>query len=281
MKTIGFVDFYIDEWHANNYPAWIEETCKKTGADFKIAYAWAESDRPPEGGLSTAEWCEKFGVRKCGTLKELCEKSDYILVLAPSNPEKHLGYAEEVLKYGKRTYIDKTFAPDYATAKKIFDLAEKYNTPFFSSSALRYADELNGLTAQSVMTTGGGRSLEEYIIHQAEMVVKVLGTGAFGVRVDRRGGQRYCHVEYPDGRAAVMVYADGLPFTVYAEKEGGETAYLPVVSDYFKNLIADILHFYATGEKSFSGEETLEVMKLREAAVRGEKEPGRRIDVAK
>ena len=23
MKTIGFIDYYLDEWHANNYPAWI------------------------------------------------------------------------------------------------------------------------------------------------------------------------------------------------------------------------------------------------------------------
>ena len=27
MKKIGFVDYYLSEWHANNYPAWIEEAC--------------------------------------------------------------------------------------------------------------------------------------------------------------------------------------------------------------------------------------------------------------
>ena len=26
MRKIGFVDHYIDEWHANNYPAWIRES---------------------------------------------------------------------------------------------------------------------------------------------------------------------------------------------------------------------------------------------------------------
>ncbi len=25
---IGFVDYYIDEWHANNYPAWFAEINK-------------------------------------------------------------------------------------------------------------------------------------------------------------------------------------------------------------------------------------------------------------
>jgi hypothetical protein len=39
MKKIGFVDYYISEWHANNYPKWIEEACKKLGVEYKIAYA--------------------------------------------------------------------------------------------------------------------------------------------------------------------------------------------------------------------------------------------------
>ena len=43
------------------------------------------------------------------------------------------------LKSGKPTYIDKTFAPDYPTAKRIFDLAEANGTPCYSTSALRYA----------------------------------------------------------------------------------------------------------------------------------------------
>ena len=87
--------------------------------------------------MNTDEWCAKYGVKKCETIEELCEKSDAIIVLAPSNPEKHLRYAEKVLPYGKLTYIDKTFAPDVATAEKIFELGEKYGAKLFSSSALR------------------------------------------------------------------------------------------------------------------------------------------------
>lgn len=25
MKKIGFVDYFLDEWHANNYPVWIAD----------------------------------------------------------------------------------------------------------------------------------------------------------------------------------------------------------------------------------------------------------------
>ena len=28
---IGLIDYMIDEWHANNYPAWIELACETLG----------------------------------------------------------------------------------------------------------------------------------------------------------------------------------------------------------------------------------------------------------
>ena len=166
MKRIGFVDYYISEWHANNYPAWFKEAAEKLGMEYQVAYAWAEKDISPVDGVSTDEWCEKMGVERCLSLAKLCEKSDVIVILAPSNPEKHLEYAKAVLPYGKRTYIDKTFAPDLAIAKEIFELGKKYNTSFFSSSALRYSEELAEIkNAQNIIITGSGSSLEEYVIH--------------------------------------------------------------------------------------------------------------------
>ena len=104
MKKIGFVDFYLSEWHANNYPAWIERISAEMGMEYKVSYCWAEIDTSPVDGVTTNEWCEKFGVQKCATIDELCEKSDVIVILSPKNPETHLRYAEAVLKYGKRTY---------------------------------------------------------------------------------------------------------------------------------------------------------------------------------
>ena len=270
MKKIGFVDFYLSEWHANNYPVWIKEACEKTGDEFEVKYAYAEEYVSPVTGENTDEWCKKFGVTKCETLEELCKLSDYIIVLAPSNPEKHLAYAEEVLKYGKNTYIDKTFAPDYATAEKIFELGEKYGTRFFSSSALRYSKALEGLEgAQNVTTFGGGSNFEEYAVHQAEMVIATLCERATSVRVEKQGKQYITAVKLTGGKLATMIYSPSLPYAIAAEDESGETAYRATAPGHFQNLIADILNFFKTGEKSFDSRQTLEVMKLREAAIKG------------
>ena len=268
MKKIGFVDFYISEWHANNYPAWIARANELLGDDFEVAYAWAETDVSPVDGVTTKEWCEKFGVTPCETIAELCEKSDYILVLSPSNPEKHLAYAKAVFPYGKPTYIDKTFAPDGKTAQEIFDLAKKYGVPFFSTSALRYATELDVYAdqARAVAITGGGGTIDEYLVHQTEMAVKCLGLGAKFVSYEKHAQLETVRVTYEDGRFATMTFAPALPFTVTASTSE-KTDYLPVQSDYFQALLTDILRFYTSGTPSFDVAQTLEVMQIREAAL--------------
>ena len=277
MKKIGFVDYYISEWHANNYPAWIDEACQNAGLDYKVAYAWAELDTSLIDNVTTSEWCEKFGVERCATLDELCEKSDVIVVLSPSYPEKHLPYAETVLKYGKRTYIDKTFAPDYATALKIFELGEKYNTPFFSSSALRYATELNDIkVTANMVTTGGGRTLDEYAVHQCEMIVKKIGTDVKSVVADIQGTQVVARIAFESGKSATLVYGVNFPFTVYMEAGEGpaDERWARVSSPFFKALIADMVNFFETGDISFDVNETKAVIKLVETVLKARDNPG-------
>ena len=115
-----------------------------------------------------------------------------------------------MLKYGKNTYIDKTFAPDFATAKKIFDIAENYGTKFFSSSALRYAPELENVKgACSLITTGGGSNFEEYIIHQTEMMIKTLGTDPKSVKTENFDGFEKTNFGVVSFNNAVMFYVIG------------------------------------------------------------------------
>ena len=276
MRTVGFIDYYISEWHANNYPAWIKAASEKLGLDFEVKYAYAELDVSPVDGVTTDEWCEKMGVARCSTIAELCEKADYVIILAPSDPDRHLGLAREALKCGKRTYIDKTFAPDYATAAEIFRIADENGAEIFSTSALRYAEELASISPErTVETTGGGSNLPEYIIHQVEMVVKKLGVGAVSTIVNIDGDDTVCRVNYSDGRAATMRYSRKNPFTFSAD--GGES--VKISSDFFAGLIEDILRFFAGEENPVPREETLEVMKIREAVIRALATPNTEIKI--
>ena len=274
MKKIGFVDYYISEWHANNYPDWIKQANEKLGTDYEVAYAWAEQELSPVYGETTDEWCKKMGVTRCDTIAELCEKSDVIIVLAPSNPEKHLAYAKEVLPFAKRTYIDKTFAPDFKTAKEIFEIAEKHGTPFFSTSALRYADELDTLKeATDLIITGGGGNFAEYIIHTVEMAVKLLDNPVKKVKVEAVGDQRICRAETENGSDAAIIYSPSEGFSINAKAESGGYTHCDINSEFFLNLIAEIIKFFETGVLPFDTKQTLEVMRFRTALLNAEKAP--------
>lgn len=269
MKKIGFIDYYLSEWHANNYVGWLKEESDRHGYGFEVTHAWAELDVSPVDGVTTDEWCERFGVQRCATIEELCKASDVIIILSPDDPEKHLGYAEAALPYKKRTYIDKTFAPDCETAVKIFDIAEKHGTPFFSTSALRYAKELDTEDdVRHVTTTGGGKLYEQYIIHQAEMVIKKLKAEPVSIVSRKQGASTFADITFEGGKTATILQDASFPFTVCMSGRNGEQTFTPITSPFFAELIADMVNFFETGEISFDTNETKQVIKLVEMCIR-------------
>ena len=266
MMRIGIVDYYLSEWHANNYPAWLVKAGESLAIEAKVTVAWAEKEISPVDGVSTDAWCEKNGVLRADSIESLCESCDAIMILAPSDPDKHLQYAKQVLPYGKPTFIDKTFAPDLATAQEIFMLAERYGTPIFSSSALRFAQEL--LTFENVrnlIVTAGGSNAEEYLVHPLEMAISLLGDRVERVWVDRQGEQLLCHAETESGKQATVVFAQRLPYTVATEDGEGKSGYAPIKSDFFGGLMKTALRFFADGKPPFDPAETLEIMRVRDA----------------
>ena len=283
MKKIGFIDYYISEWHANSYPKWIAEANEALGTDYKVAYAWAELEKSPLDNVTTQEWCDKYGAEKCDTIEELCEKSDVIMILAPSNPEVHLKYAKTSLTYGKRTYIDKTFAPDFATAKEIFDIGEKYGTPFFSTSALRYASELDffgGLSdIKAAVITGSGGNFPEYVVHLAEMLVKICPKKVARVKVETSGLISACDVVFDDESKARLVFSPKYPYSVYADDGENGGGYKAITSAFFPALLSDIIKFYESGIVPFDSKQTLDCMKLREALICGFEKDGQWIEL--
>lgn len=272
-KKIGFIDLHIDEWHANNYPGWFR-ACKNFDG-FELGYAWEESPNPE--GKDLKAWCEEFGMIPAGSIEEVIEKSDALCVLAPSNPEAHERLADLALRSGKPLYIDKTFAPDKATAEKFFAIAQENGTPLMSSSALRYGEELNAALAENqftyISTFGGGRTFNEYSIHQIEMIVATLGTGA--VSVERVADCQTPHyiVRYPDGRGASMTYGS---FGFSAILTGNGCCAFPLEGTrMFDHLLEKILDFYNSRVSPITAEQTIEVAAIREAALKAELEPGK------
>ena len=236
MKKIGYIDYYIDEWHAHHGFETVKAYNEKSGEDFAITAVWAEKDK--EGGLSTEDFCKQYGVKKCATIAELAEEVDYFIILSPDNAEKKLGYAKEAFKYGKPTFMDKTFTDSYASAEAIFEEAKKTGPKFFSSSSLRYASELNAYMgmAKSIFVLGSGVTLADYAVHYLEIIVACMGVGAKQVCFEQRGNQEWANIEYMDGRKAsfgISMAASYLDFSVFVADKDGDSQFFPIASDFF------------------------------------------------
>ncbi|MBE6375061.1 MAG: oxidoreductase [Lentisphaerae bacterium] len=267
MKKIGFIDLFIDEWHSNNYPEWFRTAPR--AAEFELGYAWEEA--PLEDRKPLDVWCKDMQMIPAKSIEEVVENSDCICVLAPSRPDVHERLAEIPLKSGKPVYIDKPFADSQAAAERLFALADRYNTPLMSSSALRFNDQLLSGQVKEVepvfmATTGGGRSFDEYGIHQLEMIVSVMGTEVRNLKLAGDEQKVSLTLEYADGRLAQLLYATRFGFSITAAGEK-KSVNIPAVTNFFPNLIAGMLDFFATGKSLIAPEETITIAGLLEKSI--------------
>src|SRR4051794_28582268 len=132
MKRIGFVDYRLENFHANVFLKAYRGALRERGWSVAGAYALDEGDG--------RAWAKKNDLAYFDSPAALNESVDAFMILAPANPELHLALCEAVFPFGKTTYVDKTFAPDLATAKMIFQLADRHKTPIQTTSALRYTN---------------------------------------------------------------------------------------------------------------------------------------------
>ncbi|MDD2707323.1 MAG: Gfo/Idh/MocA family oxidoreductase [Verrucomicrobiae bacterium] len=272
MKKIGFIDYYIDEWHANNYPQWIRNSARK--AEYDVALAWEE--KPLEGKRDLAQWCGEFSVKPAKSIGEVVEQCDAIFVLAPGWPEFHERLADLPLQSGKPVYLDKPFTTTLAAAQRLFEKADRHHTPLMSCSALRYGSALEQALAalknekiHFAAARGSGviRGFLNYGIHQIEMLVMALGTGAQSVM--QCGNQRstVMIVDYADGRRGVMNLTANQPFQLTIQHGEDKGVAINSMDDFFPRMIDDILKFFATGVSPIPREETLECIAIFEAGL--------------
>lgn len=275
MKKIGFIDNFLSEWHANNYPDMIRNNPKAQEAGLDVCYAYAKTDASPYDGVTTDEWCNAHRVEKCNSVEELVEKSDYIVVLSPDNPELHYELSEAALKSGKLTYIDKTFASSEKEAKRIFGLAEQYGTPVYSSSSLRFADELKqyrlGNTPAKSCICVGCYKFEIYAIHIFEMICTVMKSGAKRMMAVTNSRNRNIVIDYGNDRYASYVQMDtddpcGVPFIASVEMPDRSAHYYTIQDGYQQRFIEALVDFFLSGKVQVDNGETVDLMGMLDTA---------------
>ena len=271
MKIVGFIDYYLDEWHANNYPRIINEL---TEGEFQVKYAYGKIDSPI-GGITNAQWAKEQGVELLDSIEEVISKSDVLVVLSPDNPEMHEELCDLPLKSGKLVYVDKTFAPDKETAIRIFENAEKHGTTCFSSSALRFVTELKDVDKDKIFKihSEGPGTYDMYSIHQIEPIVMLMNCRA--KRVMGLGDIEHPSliIEFEDGRLAQMHHSNEIKFKIRTvDAENNPTDY-QINSKYFNLFMEALVEFFKTGKIPVEHSQTIDVIAIREAGQRALKMP--------
>ena len=204
-------------------------------------------------------------------------------MLSPDNPERHLDLCREPLASGKRVYVDKTFALTKDIAKQIVEIGESNNTPFFSTSALRFSDELKDVPRDGIcfINSRGPGKFDTYAIHQIEPIVVLMGSEVERLMAIGSGPYESMVIEFKGGRRAVMSHYDwtGVDFEMIVSYENGATHRIPQMSNYFGNFINKLCTFFKTGETFADHAETVSVMGIIEAGNKALANPGVWVEV--
>ncbi|WP_158861400.1 Gfo/Idh/MocA family protein [Lunatibacter salilacus] len=234
---------------------------------------------------------KELGVEVVDSIKSLLDKVDFVL-LETNDGRLHLEQALEVFKAGKPMFIDKPISASLAHTLAIFNAAEKYNQPTFSSSSLRYMENVIAVNKGKIGKVLGAdayspSTLEPthpdlfwYGIHGVETLFAVMGQGCKTVQ----------RTFQPDMEVVVGTWEDGRIGTFRGLRSGktgyGGTAFgsegIIELGPYggYRPLLVEIVNFFNTGKPPIDPKETIEMFAFMEAASESRRKKGQAVSIA-
>ena len=219
---------------------------------------------------------EEWGVRVTESFEEAVDGAEAILI-SINDPSFHLEYFKRCAPLGVPIFLDKPMAHTVAAAIEIVEIAEKHGTAFFTSSILRFVDQMAEAAAQvprpSLASVYGplgiapaGSSIVWYGVHAFEMLEALLGTGSESVQVirDRKGA--IVHVTYDDDRRGVVELTERN--YQYGATLRDDDKSFPFVADSgtgYTRLLQQIVPFFRGEGVPVMPNHSLEIMRLLEA----------------
>ncbi|MCE4565029.1 Gfo/Idh/MocA family oxidoreductase [Maribellus sp. CM-23] len=261
---------------------------------YKVVAAYPQGSLDIKSSVDTIEGYTKqmreMGITITRSIDELLNLVDVVL-LETNDGRRHLEQAIPVLKLGKRMFIDKPMTASLADAITIFDAANHYGVPVFSSSSLRYIqgmDEvLNGAVGKVLgAETYSPAPMEKthpdlfwYGIHGVEPLFTAMGTGCKTVTRAYTPGADVVTGIWQDGRIGtfrgIRKGESGYGGRIFGEKAiktlGSYNGYNP--------LLKEIVKYFDTGKVPVQPVETLEILAFMEAADVSVKNGGKPVSV--
>lgn len=248
---------------------------------FKITVAYPKGSTAIESSAERIqEYTRKikeYGVEVVDSIAELLKRVDAV-VLITNDGRMHLQQALPVIEARIPLYIDKPMTASLKDAIAIFDAAKQNNVPVFSSSSIRFIDNLQEIargkygkvlgadTFSPAIIERNHPDLFWYGIHGVEILYTVMGKGCKTVSRTHTDGTDIAVGIWDDGRVGVVrgtrTGAHEYGGTIYTEK-GNITV---GKNEGYGNLLKSMVEFFKTGVPPVRAEDTLELLAFMEAA---------------
>jgi predicted dehydrogenase len=226
------------------------------------------------------------GIEIVDSIDSLLERVDVVL-LESVDGRKHLPQVRPVLAAGKPVFIDKPLAGTLADAVEIVELAKRHNTPFFSSSALRFTPAIFAARTSSELGQVHGCAayspcalepthpdLFWYGVHGVEILFTIMGPGC----------ERVTRAHTKDTDLVIGIWKDGRIGTFRGTRSGrhgygalvfGEKS-IQSIGKFggYQPLVRQVVKFFKTGTPPVTTDQMLEMFAFMEAADESKRQDG-------
>lgn len=239
----------------------------------------------------TAELRDTWKIELVDSIDELVRRVDAVM-LSSVDGRAHLAQARAVLAARKPLFVDKPFTASVKDAVELARLAREQGTPIFSSSSLRFTEDVQGIKrdprvqqVQGAMTWGPATlephhpDLFWYGIHAVEMLYTFMGPGCERVTRTHTAGADAVVGHWKDGRIGIVrgtrdsaqtygqvVFGPKAIVTTPEPSNAPANATPPPKRSSYSGLLVAIVEFFRTGKSPVPIDETVEIMAFMEAA---------------
>lgn len=284
----------LDTSHSIAFTRLLNDSTETEFQDLRVVVAYPHGSADIKSSVSRIPGYMKeiadLGVDIVDSIDELIERVDVVL-LETNDGRPHYAQVEPVLKAGKTVFVDKPIAASLIDAIRIFETAEAYDVPLFSSSSLRFMENAQAIRAGKIGDVLGAETYSPatlepthpdlfwYGIHGVETLFTVMGTGCETVQ----------RVATPDTDLVTGIWKDGRIGTFRGIRSGehgyGGRAFgsegIHDIGPYegYRPLVSEIATFFRTGIPPVSAEETLEIYAFMEAADESKRRGGAPVSI--
>lgn len=233
------------------------------------------------GGF-TKQLRDDYSIEILDSPEAVAERVDIVFITAVDG-RVHLDQFKKIVGYRKPTFIDKPLAVCSADACEIYRLANEAGIPVTSGSSLRFADNLiDALTSNAGDTivgcdVCGPMDMQEtqpglfwYGIHAVDILISIMKPGCKEVRVFANDDFDIVTAIWTDGRiGAIRGHRrghQGFGVTIHYEENFESLNLRANERPAYASMLAKILPALSVGKSAVPLEETLEVIRLIEAA---------------